>query len=219
MLYNVCVTRANPRGRRTRAAILRTAADLASVQGLEGLTIGALAETLKMSKSGLYAHFGSKEELQLATVEVARLIYVEEVISPALAVESGLGRLLALCERFLSYVERGVFPGGCFFAAAMAEFDCKPGRVRDTVADLQAAWLDTLGGAALSAVATHELSKRTDTSQLAFDLESALLSANWYLHLFSDSSYLARARMAIQLRIRQDATEKGRGRLTAAFQV
>src|SRR6188472_3204529 len=122
----------NSHGAQTRGTIVRAAADLASVEGLDGLSIGRLATELAMSKSGLFAHFGSKESLQLATIEEARQRYVREVIAPALASGSGIKRLHALCESFLSYVERGVFPGGCFFAAATAEFDCKaPGPVRD----------------------------------------------------------------------------------------
>src|ERR1700726_1230717 len=103
-------------GAKTRSAILQTAADLASVDGLDGLSIGRLATELAMSKSGLFAHFGSKEDLQLATIEEARQRYTREGIDPALAVDAVLGRVRALCESFLSYVERAVFPGGCFFA-------------------------------------------------------------------------------------------------------
>jgi AcrR family transcriptional regulator len=104
-------------GERTRGAILRAAASLATVEGLEGLSIGNLAAAIGMSKSGLYAHFGSKEELQLATVAEAERILAEEVVQPALAARPGLGQLAAACEAFFSYVERRVFPGGCFFAA------------------------------------------------------------------------------------------------------
>lgn len=183
---------------------MRTAANLASVEGLDGLTIRRLADALPMSVSGLYAHFGSKEGLQLATIEAARQIYVDEVIEPALANPPGLGRLLALCDNFLSYVERGVFPGGCFFAAAMAEFDCKPGPVRDRIADLQANWLRTLQRAATDAIRVKELKRGIDVEQLAFDLESALLSANWYVHLFADTDYLDRARHSVRRRVAAD---------------
>jgi hypothetical protein len=102
-----------------------------------------------MSKSGLFAHFGSKESLQLATIEEARQRYVQEVIAPALASGSGITRLLALCEAFLSYIERGVFPGGCFFASAMAEFAAKePSPVRDLISECQQQWMSTLERAA-----------------------------------------------------------------------
>jgi len=187
--YNaVMPPRTTSQGARTRTAILQTAADLASVDGLDGLSIGRLAAELAMSKSGLFAHFGSKEELQLATVEEARQRYAREVIEPACAAGSGIIRLDALCEAFLSYLERAVFPGGCFFASAMAEFDSKaPGPVRDR----------------------GELRTGSDPQQLAFELEAALLSANWYFHLFSDATYLDRARRAVQARLAGEATPLG----------
>src|SRR3984885_11841298 len=150
VLYNVVMPpRATSHGARTRTAILRTAAGLASVDGLDGLSIGRLATELAMSKSGLFAHFGSKEELQLATIEEARQRYTREVIEPARAAGPGITRLHALCEAFLSYLERAVFPGGCFFASAMAEFDSKtPGPVRDRIAQCQDQWMGTLERAA-----------------------------------------------------------------------
>ena len=196
-----------PEGRRsdglaTHNAILHTAADIASVDGLDGLSIGRLANELAMSKSGLFAHFGSKESLQLATIEAARLRYVAEVITPALAASSGISRLLAVCDAFLSYIERGVFPGGCFFASAMAEFDCKAaGPVRDRIAECQEQWMSTLERAAADAVAKEELAVDTDLRQLTFELEAALLSANWYFHLFRDATYLDHARRAIRARL------------------
>ena len=197
-------------GARTRQAILATAADAASVDGLDGLTVGRLAAELSMSKSGLFAHFGSKQDLQLATIEEARQRYVREVIEPALAAGTGLARLHALCESFLSYLERGVFPGGCFFASAMAEFDAKaPGPVRDRIAECQARWMDTLERAATDGQATGELQASTDPQQLAFELEAALLSANWYYHLYHDPAYLERARRAVRDRLAGQATREG----------
>ena len=117
-------------GERTRKAILEMAVNIASAEGLEGLTIGRLALELSMSKSGLFAHFGSKEDLQVATVEAARAIFINEVIKPAFEAAQGLNRLWKLCDIWLSYVQAGVFRGGCFFAAAAAEFDGRPGPVR-----------------------------------------------------------------------------------------
>src|SRR5580692_1728650 len=167
-------------GAATRQAILATAADLASVDGLDGLSIGRLAAEMSMSKSGLFAHFGSKQDLQLATIEEARQRYVREVIEPALAAASGIRRLHALCEAFVSYLERGVFPGGCFFASAMAEFDAKAqGPVRDRIAECQHEWMNTLERAAHDARAQRQLSAGSDPQQLAFELEGALLTANW----------------------------------------
>ena len=132
------------RGDRTRQAILEVAVDVASAEGLEGLTIGRLAAELSMSKSGLFAHFGSKEELQLATVEAARDIFIREVIRPSFEAGKGLARLWKLCDVWLAYVRSEVFRGGCFFAAAAAEFDGRPGLVRDRVAGIMKEWLATL---------------------------------------------------------------------------
>jgi AcrR family transcriptional regulator len=208
--------RTTSHGAKTRGAILRTAADLASVDGLDGLSIGRLATELAMSKSGLFAHFGSKEDLQLATIEEARQRYVREVITPALSSGSGITRLYALCESFLSYVERAVFPGGCFFASAVAEFDCKaPGPVRDRIAQCQDQWMNTLERAAQDAQAQGELRTEADPRQLAFELEAALLTANWYFHLYADPGYLGRARRAVQARLASEATPTGRRALPA----
>ncbi len=211
MLYNGGMPpRATAHGARTRETILRTAADVASVDGLDGLTIGRLAAELAMSKSGLFAHFGSKEELQLATIEEARERYTREVITPALAAGPGITRLHALCESFLSYVERAVFPGGCFFAAAMAEYGGKaPGPVRDRITGCQEQWMGTLERAAADARDRGELPAGSDPRQLAFELEGALLSANWYFHLYADGTYLERARRAVGGRLAGEATPAG----------
>lgn len=199
--------RSSKEGAKTRAAILRTAADVASVDGLEGLSIGKLGAELGMSKSGLFAHFGSKEGLQLATIEAARQRYVDEVFDPAHRAPDGLARVHALCDAFLSYVERAVFPGGCFFAAAMAEFDSKePSAVRDRIVECQEQWMRTLERAAARAKANGELVDDADPKQLAFELEAYLLSANWYFHLHGDTAYFERARGAIRARLARDTT-------------
>ena len=205
------MTRTPGIGAVTREAILRLAANQASVDGLEGLSIGQLATGLGMSKSGLFAHFGSKELLQLATIEDARKRYVEAVLAPTLGAPRGIRRLDALCDSFLSYVERAVFPGGCFFAAAMAEFGAKePGPVRDKIADCQRQWTTTLERAAADGRERGELTAACEPEQLAFELEAALLSANWYFHLHTESSYLDRARRAVRSRLEADATPAGR---------
>jgi AcrR family transcriptional regulator len=211
--------RPNSNGAQTRSVIVRAAADLASVEGLDGLSIGRLASELAMSKSGLFAHFGSKEDLQLAAIEDAQQRYVREVISPALAAGTGITRLAALCEAFLSYVERRVFPGGCFFAAAMAEFDTKaPGPVRSRIAECQQQWMNTLERVAQDAQALKQLAPGSDPQQLAFELEGALLTANWYFHLYDDPGYLDRARHAVQARLASEATPAGRHALGAVPQ-
>ena len=133
-------------GERTRAMILRAAASLATVDGLEGLSIGNLATATGISKSGLYAHFGSKQELQLATVDEAERILTAEVIQPALAARPGVAQLAAVCEAYFSYVERRVFPGGCFFAATALEMGTRPGPVKDRVAAIQSGFTALLAG-------------------------------------------------------------------------
>src|SRR5919112_3923894 len=121
-----------------RDAILERAVEVASAEGLEGLTIGRLSSELGLSKSGLFGHFGSKEELQLAAVDAAGAIFYREVVKPALSEPEGAPRLRAFCDRWIGYLERKVFSGGCFFAAAMTEFDGRPGPVRDRLRDGQA---------------------------------------------------------------------------------
>jgi AcrR family transcriptional regulator len=138
-----CV-KVRPKGQRTRAAILAEAARLATVDGVDGLSIGRLATAIGMSKSGLYAHFGSKEDLQLATIASARETFTNEVFVPALDAPQGIRRLHAACDAFLSYIERRVFPGGCFFAVAAADVGTRSGPVRDAVAAQQRDWTELL---------------------------------------------------------------------------
>src|SRR5271155_5143064 len=138
------VPRRQVRGLRTRDAILARAVDIASAQGLEGLTVGSLASQLEMSKSGLFAHFGSKEDLQLATIEHAREIFIKKVTLPAIAAPKGMPRLWALLERWLALVEKQVFEGGCFFSAASFEFDSRRGVVRDRIAAIMHEWINAL---------------------------------------------------------------------------
>ena len=143
-------------GERTRGAILRAAASLATVNGLEGLWIGNLAAAIGMSKSGLYAHFGSKQELQLATVEEADRIFQEEVVQPALAAPPGRAQLVAVCEAFFDYLQRRTFPGGCFFAAAALEMGTRPGPVKKRVAALQAGFAALVRQFAVTAIEQNE---------------------------------------------------------------
>jgi AcrR family transcriptional regulator len=189
-------------GERTRQAILEEAVHLASAEGLEGLTIGRLAAELSMSKSGLFAHFGSKEELQLATVEAARSIFIREVIRPAFEAERGSPRLWKLCDTWLGYVEGGVFRGGCFFAAASAEFDSRPGPVRDRIAAIMKEWLKALGRAVAEAQSAGHLDQNVDATQLAFEFNALELGANWAFQLHGDRRAFARARAAILERLR-----------------
>ncbi|MCC6745726.1 MAG: TetR/AcrR family transcriptional regulator [Acidobacteria bacterium] len=194
-------------GERTRAAILRVAVDLASIEGLEGLTIGRLSTELAMSKSGLFAHFGSKEELQLATIEAARAIFIEEVVQPALeASERGLPRIWELCERWTEYAQRGVFKGGCFFAAASSEFDGRPGPVRDRIAGIMLEWLAALERGVREAQDSGHLDPKADAKQVAFEFNALVMAGNWAFQLYGDLKAFTRAREAIRDRLRSIAT-------------
>ena len=188
-------------GERTRGAILRAAASLATVDGLEGLSIGHLAAATGMSKSGLYAHFGSKQELQLATVEEAERIFAAEVGQPALAARPGLAQLAAVCEAFLGYVQRRVFPGGCFFAATAMEMGTRPGPVKDRVAAIQAGFTAQLRAFAATALEQHELPAGEDPDRLAFELHAILLAADTRFVLHDDPAVLDLARQVVRQRL------------------
>jgi len=190
-------------GARTRHAILQAATGLATTEGLEGLSIGALADHLGMSKSGLYAHFGSKEELQLATVATAEGIFDAEVVAPTRAEPTARGRIEALCERFLSHLERKVFPGGCFFAAASAELDTQSGRVRERVAEFLRGWMGRFERLVREAQEAGDLDPAEEPAQLAFEIEAYLLMANNAFVLDGDPLALERARRALRRRLSQ----------------
>ena len=189
------------KGDRTRQTILDRAVDLASVEGLEGLTIGRLADDLKMSKSGLFAHFGSKEELQLATVEEARSRFVAEVFRPSLQEQRGYPRLVAICRAWLDYVKRGVFPGGCFFAAASFEYDGRPGAVRDAVAETMNQWIDAITKAIRLAQEEGHLDPSVDPKQLAFEVNALFFGANFSYQMRGEKDALDRAWKAIESRL------------------
>ena len=189
------------KGERTRHSILTTAAALASQEGLEQLSIGRLAEATGMSKSGLFAHFGSKEELQLATVDHAAKLFVDEVIAPARAAPRGVARVWALCDHMVDYAERQVFPGGCFFAATSFEFNHKPGPVRDRILEMISSWLSYLEHAIEQAQEAGELADRPSARELAFQLDAFAQASNAQYQLFRDPAVFAEARRAIRERL------------------
>jgi len=189
------------KGERTRESILRVAVDLASIEGLEGLTIGGLASELKMSKSGLFAHFGSKQDLQLATVTMASEIFKDKVVLPALAEDKGMPRLWALCERWLSHVENKVFAGGCFFTAASFEFDSRPGPVRAAIVKAMSQWLSTLTRAIEEAQKIGHLKADAKASQLALEIYSMAVGGHWASQLLGQKTALATARETIRARL------------------
>jgi AcrR family transcriptional regulator len=189
------------KGQRTRAGILDRAVDLASLEGLEGVSIGRLADELSMSKSGLFAHFGSKEELQLATVEAARERFVEEVVRPALKRARGFERLEGLCHSWIAYVERRVFPGGCFFAAASFEFDGRDGPVRAAIVGAMNEWIATLDKAVRMAKEAGHVDADADPAQVAFELNALFFGANFAWNLVGDERAFEHARRAINQRL------------------
>jgi AcrR family transcriptional regulator len=176
------------KGSATRAAILDRALDLASAEGLEGLTIGRLAAELRMSKSGLFAHFGSKQELQLATVAAAGGRFRARVVEPSLATPEGAERLRALSERYLDQLRD--YAGGCFWAATSTEYDDRPGPVRDAIAAALDAWTGEL--ARQAAIAGVERPQR-----FAFELYSLVMGANARYRLSGDEEVFEYAREAL----------------------
>lgn len=195
------------RGRRTRQAILGHAARVGSAEGLDAVSLQRLADDLGMSKSGLFAHFGSKEELHLATVDAAAEIFTDEVIRPALAQARGVGRVWALCNSWLSYLERGVFPGGCFFWAVAEEYDSKrPGPVRDSVLEKKGFWSYTLKRAVREAQQAGEIDAGVDPEQLAWELDSLLGGVNSGFKGGDGVQAIERGRRAIRDRLSRAAT-------------
>ena len=189
------------RGARTRHEILQAAVHIASAEGLEGLTIGGLADELHMSKSGLFAHFGSKEELQLATVDHAAKLFVAEVIDPARGAPKGLARTWALCDHMIGYAERQVFPGGCFFAATSFEFNNRPGPVRDRIEEMIRSWRSYLEHAVEQAQEAGELDAKVSAREIAFQLDAFAQASNAQYQLFRDAQVFDDARRAIQERL------------------
>jgi AcrR family transcriptional regulator len=184
-------------GQRSRSAILQASARLATIEGLNGLSIGGLADHIGMSKSGLYAHFKSKEELQLATIDTASEIFTAEVVEPAAAAPAGLARVWALSNEFLAHLERGVFPGGCFFASVAAEIDTRPGRVRDRIVEFIVSWVGEVRRAVEDAQAAGELDPGMDAEQLTFEIDAMLLMANALYVLDPRPEVLERGRRGV----------------------
>ncbi len=200
--------RKSDKSARTRDTILRTAVGVASVRGLEGLSIGSLADELGMSKSGLFAHFGSKEDLQLAAIEMARQIFIEEVFRPVLESERGLLRLWKLCDSWLSYAQRKVFPGGCFFTGAAFEYDSRSGPIRDRIAAVMQEWLCALARAVEEAQAGGDLDTKADARQLAFEIQSLAMGAMWASQLLDDRHAFSKAKSIIRGKLQNMRTAK-----------
>lgn len=196
------------RGDRTRGAILEAAATLASVEGLEGLSLGRLSSHLGISKSGLYAHFGSKEELQVATIRAAEAMYGRDVAEPAMRAEPGVARILAFADTFLDYVRTGPFPGGCFFIASFLDPANLRGPVRDELARVQRELLDLFAENVRVARERGEIDATLDPERAAFELDAALVGADVNFVLFDDPTYLERGRATVRRVLGLDA-ERG----------
>ena len=201
----------SPKGERSRQAILAAAAKLATTHGLEGLSIGDLAAHLDMSKSGLYAHFKSKQELALATVDTAAAIFRREVVEPAGEAPPGVRRLRALAGAFLDHVRRNVFPGGCFFASVVAEVDSRPGPTRERVAAVVSDWLALQTRCLEDAKAAGEIRRDADVPQAVFEIESMLMAANFLFVLSNDPAPLERARKGVDALLGRLKTKGPRG--------
>ena len=195
------------RGLKTRQAILDHAARVGSAEGLDAVSLQRLADDLGISKSGLFAHFGSKEELHLATIDAAAQIFADQVLRPALAQPRGLGRVWALCNSWFSYLERGVFPGGCFFWAVAEEYDSRrAGPVRDSVLEKKAYWSYSLKRAVMEAQHAGEIDSASDPEQLAWELDSLMGGANSGFKSGDGLLALERGRRAIRERLTRAAT-------------
>lgn len=188
-------------GARTRESILASAAALATVEGLDRISIGGLAEHIGISKSGLFAHFRSKEALQLATIDHAKAIFDDDVLRPALAAPPGRATLVALIDAFTSHLERGVFPGGCFFAATLAEMHMRPGPVTTTLQEFQSHWMGLLRSHAAIARDLGEVAPDEDPDQLAYELESHVVHAHLTFPATHDRAMLERSRRAVRHRL------------------
>jgi AcrR family transcriptional regulator len=188
-------------GERTREAIVHAAVSLATVDGLEGLSIGNLAASLGMSKSGVYAHFGSKQDLQLATVDEAGRIFATQVIEPALAAEPGLAQLVALCDAFFDYLGQQTFPGGCFFAGAVLEMGTRPGPVKEEIAAFQSSFTGLIRQFVVTAIERDELPAHEDPDALTFELNGIILAANASFVLRADPAALDLARTVVRRRL------------------
>ena len=206
------------RGEITRREILEASVDIASAEGLEGLTIGRLANELEMSKSGLFAHFGSKEDLQIATLEMASSIFKADVVGPTANIEHGLPRLIAYLDAWIDSVANTPNRGGCFFYAVAADMDDRPGKVLDFVVKLTRNWLDSLTSEAKLAVRLGELKKSCDAELLVFQLHGFVQEGNWFRRLHSNGQAFRMTRESVYRALDLQATSSGKAVLAAARQ-
>jgi AcrR family transcriptional regulator len=197
------------KGASTRQAILGEAAQVASRVGLEGLTIGHLATELELSKSGLFAHFQSKEALQVETLRYAADLFVDFVVRPALKAQRGEPRLRALFERWLEWARADVLEGGCVFVAAASEFDDREGAVRDELVRQQRDWIELIANVARSGLGEEHFRADLDTEQLAWDIYGVSLAFHHASRLLRDPGAETRARAAFEALVAAARTTGG----------
>ncbi|HEX4733380.1 MAG TPA: TetR/AcrR family transcriptional regulator [Thermoleophilaceae bacterium] len=190
--------RSNEQAAKTRAAIIDRAVQTASIEGLEGVTIGRLADDLGMSKAGVIGHFGDKVTLQRATFHRAQKIFTAEVWERAEDKPRGLPRLSAVCEAWIKHITHSPFPGGCFMCTVATEWDAREGDIHDEVKDSWRLWLRVLAREAEIARASGDLPADTDPDQVAFELNAIAMALNQSLQLFEDRRGPARARRAVR---------------------
>ncbi|HEY9824690.1 MAG TPA: TetR/AcrR family transcriptional regulator [Stenomitos sp.] len=186
------------KGQTSRETILLTATKLATIKGLSGLSLGDLAAEVGMSKSGLYAHFKDKEELELAMIQTAAAIFDREVLQPAANAAGGVERLRVTVDAYLSHLERRVFPGGCFFASVAAELDTRPGLARDLVLQVIDEWLSLLRQCLLEAQEIGEIDAKADIDQAVFEVEAMLLAGNFLFVMTNSLIHLSQARQGME---------------------
>lgn len=189
------------RGDRTRRKVAARAAEVASQAGLSGVSLDQIARELGISKSGVAAAFGTKQDLQVAAVRAASGIVQDHVVAPALAEHRGRPRLRALVDAWLTYVEDRVLPGGCFMAAALPEFDSRPGPVRDALLEVRRAWLDLIAGEVTYMQHSGELDDTLPPDAIAFEVDAVLAAANLDRNLSDEPAALAQARRVLQARL------------------
>jgi AcrR family transcriptional regulator len=182
----------------TRSEVTQAAVERASVEGLEGLTIGRLADEARMRKSSVFSLFGSKQELQLAALEGAVEQFTDEVWDPVAGERPGLPRLLALCDRWLAYHERGAMPGGCFLTTATVEYDARPGPLRDAVARTMQRWFGVLEREVATAIEAGDLPADTNERDVAFQLNALAAAASYGFQLSRDPEVFAVARRSMR---------------------
>jgi AcrR family transcriptional regulator len=211
----VTVRKSRADGIESRRAILDAAARLATTHGLEGLSIGELARHIGMSKSGLYAHFKSKEELELATIDTAAEIFENDVIRKIPESLRGIARVTALSEAFFQHLVRRVYPGGCFFAAVATQLAPRPGQARDRVMKVQGEWVAKFISALRQACDDGEIQPDADLNQLVFEITAMMFRANFAWIVTEDERVLDQARLGIQCilsRVARQIPPSGRAR-------